>query len=399
MDRERLQELSPPDPPGPGYSEGYAPACVPIVQPTLPDFAAVVTEFRQAWESGQVTTGCFTHQFEVAVEEKLPVPHAVMVQSCTAGLMLVLRAMALQGEVILPAFTWTASAHAVVWNGLIPVFADITPGVYTLDPRAAARAITPRTAAIMPVNVFGCPPDYGALARLAQSNRLPLIYDSAQGLGSQFLGPDGIWRYSGGFGDAEVFSLSPTKVVSAMEGGLITTHNRALADKLRQMRDYGKAVGGEDIAWLGLSARVPEINAIVARHNFSRVDALVVRRLELIAAYTAGLAGLPGVTFQRVPVGRQSSGNYVVLFIQSDLARSTRDEAYNQLKNHGIQAKKYFYPALHLQEVYREMGRPYRGRLPVTETAAASGLALPLFSPMPPETTRYVITVVREIFA
>src|SRR4030067_568173 len=99
---------------------------IPIVQPTLHDFEAVVAEFRQAWASGQVTTGIFTRQFEAAVEEKLPVPHAVMVQSCTAGMMLVWKALELEGEVIMPAFTWTSTAHAAVWNGLTPVFADIT---------------------------------------------------------------------------------------------------------------------------------------------------------------------------------------------------------------------------------------------------------------------------------
>jgi dTDP-4-amino-4,6-dideoxygalactose transaminase len=242
---------------------------IPIVQPTLHDFDQVIAEFRQAWESGQVTTGVFTRRFEAAVEEKLGVPHAVMVQSCTAGLMLVLRALELKGEVIMPAFTWTATAHAAVWNGLTPVFAEITPGAYTLDPQAVAKALTPRTAAVMPVNVFGCPPDYDAFRDLAQKRGLPLVYDSAQGLGSQYRTQEGAWRYAGGFGEAEVFSMSPTKVVSAMEGGLITTRNGELAGKLRQMRDYGKSPDGEDIEWLGLSARVPEINAIVGRHNFA----------------------------------------------------------------------------------------------------------------------------------
>lgn len=371
-------------------------AIIPIVQPTLHDFEAVVAEFRQAWASGQVTTGCFTRQFEAAVEDKLHVPHAVMVQSCTAGLMLVLRALGLQGEVILPAFSWTATAHAVVWNGLTPVFADITPEVYTLDPRAAAQAITPRTVAIMPVNVFGCPPDYEVFSQLAQANRLPLVYDSAQGLGSQFLGSDGVRRYSGGFGDAEVFSMSPTKVVSAMEGGLVTTHNEALGQKLRQMRDYGKTADGEDIAWLGLSARVPEINAIVARHNFAHVDALVARRHKLISAYQAAFKDLKGVKYQKVPLNRRSSGNYFTLFI-SDEARSSRDEAYNRLKNRGIQTKKYFYPALHLQEVYRSLRQTYQGRLPITEAASAEGLALPLFSHMSAKTFQQVVDEVLEV--
>jgi dTDP-4-amino-4,6-dideoxygalactose transaminase len=371
-------------------------AMIPIVRPTLHDFDAVVAEFRQAWESGQITTGTFTRRFEAVVEEKLQVPHAVMVQSCTAGMMLVLKALELKGEVILPAFTWTSTAHAVVWNGLTPVFADITPGFYTLDPRAVARAVSPRTAAVIPVNVFGCPPDYEALAQMARDNGLHLAYDSAQGLGSRFRTRDGSWHYSGRFGDAEIFSMSPTKVVTAAEGGLITTHNADLAFKLRQMRDYGKTPDGEDIAWLGLSARVPEINAIMARHNFSQMDSLVARRRELIAMYRKSLDGLSGVRFQEIPDNCESSGNHFTVFIGGG-TRVSRDEVYEHMKKRGIQAKKYFYPALHLQQVNEEVGRPYRGKLPVTEAAATSGLALPLFSHMTQDIIQRVCLAVKEI--
>ncbi|MBU4449384.1 MAG: DegT/DnrJ/EryC1/StrS family aminotransferase, partial [Proteobacteria bacterium] len=252
--------------------------------------------------------------------------------------------------------------------------------------------------AIIPVNVFGCPPDYEAFGQLARDRGVRLIYDSAQGLGSRFQPADGAWRYSGVFGDAEVFSLSPTKVISAMEGGLITTHNRALADQLRQMRDYGKSANGEDIAWLGLSARVPEINAIVGRHSFEKLDSLVARRHELISAYQAAFKDLQGVTCQQIPPNRLSSGNYFTLFI-SDEARASRDEAYRRLNSRGIQTKKYFYPALHLQTVYCSLRETYQGRLPVTEAASAKGLALPLFSHMTPETFQQVVDEVLEVLS
>ena len=356
-----------------------------------------MAEFRQAWESRQVTTGVFTRRFEEAVEEKLGVPHAVMVQSCTAGLMLVLRALDLKGEVIMPAFTWTATAHAAVWNGLTPVFADIVPGTYTLDPEAVAAAITINTVAVMPVNVFGCPPDYEAFARLADKHGLPVVYDSAQGLGSRYQTADGLWHWAGGFGAAEVFSLSPTKVVSAMEGGLITTREAGLAQKLRQLRDYGKTPDGGDIAWLGLSARVPEINAIVARHNFARLEELIARREELVGRYREALRDLPGLEFQEVPPRCRSTYNYCTVFVDSGRARASRDEVYDALQARGIQAKKYFYPALHLQEVYRPLREAHRGRLPVTERAAAQGLALPLFSHMGLDTVDQVCHALREV--
>ena len=167
----------------------------------------------------------------------------------------------------------------------------------------------------MPVNVFGCPPDYEAFTTIGKKYNLPVVYDSAQGLGSKYLDGLGGWRFAGHFGEAEIFSMSPTKVISAMEAGLITTHNTKLAQKLRQMRDYGKTPDGEDIAWLGLSARVPEINAIVAYHNFRQMEALITRRRELISLYREKLAGLPGVTFQEIPDDRQTSGNYFTIFI------------------------------------------------------------------------------------
>jgi dTDP-4-amino-4,6-dideoxygalactose transaminase len=368
---------------------------IPIVNPTLCDWEAVIADFRQAWDSGQVTTGQFAKRFEMEVERRLHAPHVIMVQSCTAGLMLVLRALELRGEVIMPAFTWTATAHAAVWNGLKPVFADIRPDTYTLDPDRVVAALTPQTAAIMPVNVFGCPPDYEALATIGKKHNLPVIYDSAQGLGSKYLDSSGIWRFSGNFGDAEIFSMSPTKVISAMEAGLITTHNAELAQKLRQMRDYGKTPDGEDIAWLGLSARVPEINAIVAYHNFRQMDALVTRRQELMSTYREKLADLPGITFQAIPDDRQTSGNYFTIFIDQREARQSRDAVWQYLKEHQIQAKKYFYPALHWQQVYQEIGQPYRGKLPITEAAAKSGLALPLFSHMTEDMLFTVIDAVR----
>jgi dTDP-4-amino-4,6-dideoxygalactose transaminase len=368
---------------------------IPIVNPTLLEWESVIADFRQAWDTGQVTTGQFTRRFEAAVAERLQVPHAVMVQSCTAGLMLVLRALELRGEVIMPAFTWTATAHAAMWNGLQPVFADIRPDNYTLDPEKVVGAINANTAAIIPVNVFGCPPDYDAFEGIGKKHGLPVVYDSAQGLGSQYFNRSGNWQYSGNFGTAEVFSMSPTKVISAMEGGLITTHTQQLAQKLRQLRDYGKTPDGEDIAWLGLSARVPEVNAIVAYHNFKHLDQLIARRQELINKYKEKLDGLAGVTFQKIPDNQKTSGNYFTIFIDSDKAKHPRDEVYQFLKERQIQAKKYFYPALHLQKIYEGLGQSYKGKLPVTEKAAIAGLALPCFSHMTEEMISTVIDSVK----
>ena len=372
-------------------------ATIPIVQPTLHDFEAVMAEFRQAWESGQVTTGIFTRRFEAAVEEKLagaPCGHGAVLHrrddaglegpgikggGHPAGLYLDLYGPCRGVERPDPGF---CGYHP---GFLYPGPPGGGPGHHAPAPRPSCRSMSLAAPRIM-----------RRLARVAQDNGLLLVYDSAQGLGSRFQVSDGVWQYSGGFGEAEVFSMSPTKVVSAMEGGLITTHNAELAVKLRQMRDYGKTPDGEDVAWLGLSARVPEINAIVARHNFYRMDNMVARRRELIAMYRKSLDGLPGVRFQEIPANCESSGNYFTVFI-GDGTRASRDETSEYLKKRGIQAKKYFYPALHLQRVHAGTQVPYRCKLQVTETAAATGLALPLFSHMTPDVIQQVSAAVKEI--
>ena len=299
----------------------------------------------------------------------------------------------------MPAFTWTATAHAAVWNGLTPVFADIRHDTYTLDPEKVVSALTPQTAAIMPVNVFGCPPDYEAFGEIGKKFNLPIIYDSAHGLGSRYLDGSGGWRFVGNFGEAEIFSMSPTKVVTAMEGGLITTHNMELAQRLRQMRDYGKSPDGEDINWLGLSARVPEINAIVAYYNFSHMDELVNRRRELTGVYRKKLTGLPGVKFQVIPENRQTTWNHFTIFIDQQEARQSRDQVHQYLKEHQVQAKKYFYPALHLQRIFKELRLSYREKLPITEKAAQSCLAVPLFSHIKEDEIHYICDLILKILS
>ena len=197
--------------------------------------------------------GGVVREFEAEVCRLTGARHAVAFSSCTAGLMLAPKAMNLPsgGEVIVPSFTFAATAQALAWNSLVPVFCECLPGTLALDPEDVMRNITPKTVAICPVCIFGLPPDINELLEVGRRKGIPVYFDSAQGLGATYKG-----RQAGGFGVAEVFSLSPTKVVTAVEGGLVTTNDDELADRLRAMRDYGKdPKNSEDMAFLGLSAR------------------------------------------------------------------------------------------------------------------------------------------------
>src|SRR5581483_1002977 len=259
---------------------------MPIIRPTLPEFSEFEDLVRPSWDEGVVTTGRLVRAFEEEVCRQTGVAHAVAMSSCTAGLMLAARALGLPegAEVIVPSFTFAATAQALLWNGLVPVFCDCRPDTLTVDP----------------AYVYGLPPDVDALAALGARRGVPVYFDSAQGLGAEFQG-----RRAGGFGACEIFSLSPTKVVTSIEGGVVCTDDAALAAQLRSMRDYGKDPRkGEDMVHLGLSARMSELHAAVGLLSLRRVDDLVKARRHLIEVYRTRLGALPGCRVQAIPADR-----------------------------------------------------------------------------------------------
>ncbi len=367
----------------------------PVVCPTLPDISEIRELVERILSSGKVTTGEQVAALESEVCERLEVRNAIAVSSATSGLMLLIRALELpQGsEVITPSFTFAATAHALLWNGLKPVFCDCNADDFTMDANAAEALITENTSAIYPACVFGVPGDIEKYIQLANKYSLTLIFDSAQGLGSTYKG-----TFLGNFGAGEVFSLSPTKVVTAIEGGLITTNNDSLADKLRRMRDYGKAVDGEDMRWLGLSARMPEINALIGRWSLARINTWISRRASIMEHYRERLRKIPVISFQRIPAYCQSSRNYMVILIDPEQSPVSRDDLYIQLKIRGVQTKRYFYPALHNQTLYCELDPGCRDRLRITEMISSRCLALPMYSHMSLDDADIICDIICKCF-
>ena len=351
---------------------------IPIIRPTLPDLEAVFAAVRDSYNSGTVTVGKVVDLFEREICAFCGVGHAVAVSSCTSGLMLALAALeAPKGaEVIVPSFTFAATVQAVLWNELTPVFVDCLPGTLTVDPGEVEKALSPRTVAITPVTIYGLPPDLDRLTETSRDKGIPLVCDSAQGLGSTYRGVS-----AGRFGWCEVFSLSPTKVITAIEGGVVTTNDSALAAKLRSMRDYGKGPDGEEMLFNGLSARMSEFHAAVGLLSLRNAAALIEARLNLIRTYRERAAALHGCRVQDFPADRTSSGNYFTLFI-GPAAAMDRDAVFQALKTKNIQSKRYFYPPVHSHTAFRS--RPHRlvGDLAQTWSSSSQALALPLYSHM-----------------
>jgi dTDP-4-amino-4,6-dideoxygalactose transaminase len=361
---------------------------LPIVVPEVFAGPGFFDDVRTILSSKQLTSGTYVRMFEEAAAAYLQVKYCVAVSSCTAGLLLVLKSLNLRGQVILPSFTFHATAHAVAWNGLRLVFADCDAHTFCIDAKAVRDRITSQTAAILAVHIFGNPAPVVELQEIADASNIPLIYDAAHAFGSRSRG-----KHIGGFGTAEVFSFSPTKLVVAGEGGLIATNEARLAEKLRAARNYGDS-GNYDPEILGVNARLSEMHAALAVRGLLELDARIARRNEIRKRYQRNLEGLPGIQFQSVSDGDLSTYKDCSILVDQRKSGQTRDWLAERLRRDNIDVRTYFSPPVHMQRLYRELwdGRP----LPVTEYISSSVISLPIYSSLTDECVNKVCEAIRR---
>jgi dTDP-4-amino-4,6-dideoxygalactose transaminase len=321
--------------------------------------------------SGMFTDGPLVRELEERSASELGAAHCVAVASGTIGLLLLLQALEVDGPVLVPSFTFSATAHAVVWNGLDVVFADCDPNTWCLGP----EQITGRPAAIIGVHVSGVPVDVIGVEKIAAEIGVPVIYDAAHGAGSLFDAGNAPTPL-GGFGAGAVFSLTPTKVMSGAEGGLITTDDPDLAAHLRVARNYGNP-GDYDTRFAGLNARLSEFHAALALGSLERLEDRVAHRNTIAERYHAGLSDVPGVDNQRVPTGSRSSYKDFTIRIDEASFGASRD-AVNAA----------------LQAAYADVVPP---PLPVTEQLAREVITLPMWSHLPLEDADRVIAALARI--
>jgi dTDP-4-amino-4,6-dideoxygalactose transaminase len=363
---------------------------IPLVRPTIPDPRAVADDVERILASGVLTNGPYVREFERRAAEFLGVKHCVAVSSCTSGLMLVLRVSELSGDVVVPSFTFAATAHAVAWNGLRPVFADIDPRTLTLAAEAVRKVVGVRTSAILATHTFGTPCDIEGLEDIAQRNGIRLFFDAAHAFGSRHAGVP-----IGGFGDAEVFSLSPTKVLVAAEGGIIATNDDLLAERCRIGRDYGNP-GDYDCRFVGLNARMSEVHAAVALASLEGLDHRLEHRNALVTRYHEALGRLPGIGFPEVPAGDHSTYKDFTILVQAEPFGLSAEELGRALSAVGIETRRYYAPPVDAMEAYRSLV-PRNGGLPVTRAVADQVLTLPLWSDMTPAQVDRVVDAVTRI--
>ncbi len=364
---------------------------VPFNKPTLPPYELVSNDFTSFYETGLITNHSMVHRLEQETEKGLLIGNSIGLSSCTSGLILALRCLEICGKVALPSFTFYASAHAVLWNNLEPVLADIDPSTWTLSFANLDTALDEddEINAVLPVHVFGNPCDVEAIDSLARERGLKVLYDAAHAMGSK-VGD----LFVGSFGDAEVFSLSPTKMVVAGEGGLVTTGDAGLAEKLVAARDYGNA-GDYDPEIVGLNARMSEFHAALALESFKMLEQNVTRRNEIAAKYIEGLSVLPGITFQKIKSGNRSNYKDFTILVDEEQFGLNRDALSWHLGREGIDTRKYYYPPVHRTKAYWEKyGRKYDERLPVTNRISEQALSLPIWSHMELEIVDTVVDAI-----
>ena len=345
-----------------------------VGQPILINPDSMLADFDSVMRSGQLTNnGPRLQEFESAIARVCRTKHAIATCNATIALQIAARALHLSGEVIVPAFTFIATAHALEWIGLEPVFADVDPQTHTLDLKSAEECITPRTSAILPVHLWGHVCRTRQLDELCRSRRLRLLYDSSHAFGCQ---QDGV--PVGNFGDAEVFSFHATKFVHAFEGGAIVTNDDGVADRCRRLRAVGIS-GLTEISDVGTNGKMHELSAVAGLHSIATMSGRVAANRANRMVYACHCQSLNGLSLLSTPEGNESNGQYLVLTVDEQQFGLNRDQIVSLLRAEGVFARSYFSPGCHQAEPYRsaDSGRHVRVSLDVTETLSKTVLQLP----------------------
>ena len=315
--------------------------------------------------------GQYVQEFERRIADLVGVRHCITMCNATIALEISTRALGMSGEVIVPSFTFIATAHALQWQQITPVFCDIDPETHNLDPARVEEMITPRTTGIIGVHVWGRPCAVDALTEIARRRGLKLIFDAAHAFACSHGG-----RMIGGFGDAEVFSFHATKFLNSFEGGAVVTDDDELAGRIRLMKNFGFA-GYDNVTYIGTNGKMNEVCAAMGLTNLESMGDFIAVNRQNYYQYRKELAGLAGVDLFAYDENDKCNFQYIVLEIDERKTVLTRDQLLEILHKENVLARRYFYPGCHRMEPYRSYF-PHAGLLlPETERLTNRVLCLP----------------------
>jgi dTDP-4-amino-4,6-dideoxygalactose transaminase len=344
-----------------------------VTQPALPPLEEYIEYLKQIWESKILTNnGPFHQQFEKELADYLGVKHLSLFTNGTLALITALQVLKITGEVITTPYSFVATTHALWWNNIKPVFVDIEPGCYNIDPQKIEAAITQSTTAILPVHVYGNPCNVEAIKCISEKYGLKVIYDAAHAFGVKINNNSVL-----DFGDLSVLSFHATKVFNTIEGGAIVCHDK----KMKQHIDYLKNFGFADevtVVAPGINAKMNELQAAYGLLQLKYIDESIVKRKTVANFYKQQLIDIPGISFNLDNECISHCYPYFPILIDENKYGQTRDEVYEKLKKHNIYCRRYFYPLISQFSMYRGLPSAKPENLPVATKVANQVICLPI---------------------
>ncbi len=360
-----------------------------VTQPYLPPLEEFIPYLQQIWDNKILTNGGHFHQqLEKDLCNYLNVEHIALFTNGTIALVTALQSLRITGEVITTPYSFVATSHSLLWNGIKPVFVDIEPDSLNIDPKKIEAAITPQTTAILAVHCYGHPCDVDAIQRIADTYNLKVIYDAAHAFG--------VKCHCGSLlkhGDLSVLSLHATKVFNTFEGGAIICPDLKTKIRIDQLKNFGH-VGETNVVAPGINGKMSEFNAALGVLQLKYIGQVIHKRNKIYNAYRKGLAGIKGVHCLGDTGELAANYAYFPILISSEYSLS-RDELYEGMKENGVHPRRYFYPLISEFPMYRGFPSSLPDNLPVATQAASQVLCLPIYPDLPLEKVDEICDFIR----
>ena len=362
-----------------------------VTQPLLPPLEEFTPYLEKIWESKWLTNnGQFHQQLEQALCEYLGVKHICLFSNGTLALITALQALRITGEVITTPFSFVATTHALWWNNIKPVFADIEPHTYNLDPEKVEAAITPNTTAIMPVHVYGNPCKLEAFQQIADTYNLKLIYDAAHAFGVEVNGQSVL-----NFGDLSVLSFHATKVFNTFEGGAIVCHDEKMKLHIDDLKNFGFR-GETTVIAPGINAKMNELQAAFGLLQLKYIDEAREKRKQIAETYREELAGIKGIHCLNDLPDTKHAYSYFPILVEEQEYGMSRDELYAKLKENNIFSRRYFYPLISNFPTYRGLTSANKDNLPAANDIAEKVLCLPIHPQLEKATIKRIVELITK---
>jgi len=367
------------------------PGKIYVTQPSLPPLEEFIKYLEQIWDSKILTNnGPFHKQFEKELSDYLGVKYLSLFANGTLALVTALQELRITGEVITTSFSFVATTHALWWNNIKPVFVDIEPDYFTLNPEKIEAAITPQTTAIMPVHVYGNPCKVDEIQNIADTYGLKVIYDAAHAFGVKISG-DSILNY----GDLSIMSFHATKVFNTIEGGAIICHDEKTKKRIDFLKNFGFA-GETTVIEPGINAKMNELQAAYGLLQLKYIHNYISKRNEIAKLYRKELSEIKGIKVLYDIEGIDHSYTYFPVFVDENLYGETRDALYERLKQNSIYGRRYFYPLISHFPTYRGLSSSKSENLPIATKTAEQVICLPIYSDLDFSIIKRICEIIRS---